>query len=108
MIINDLKIDNDNNIIIKNGDFVISDSASEHAYSLLSLNRGDLKLTPKIGCDLIYELNSKISIFLKDKLYNKIKKTFKEDGYDTFNLQFDIDNVNNTIQLHSKAKRIRL
>ena len=108
MIIYDLKIDNENNLIIKNGDFVIDNSVNQHALNLLELNRGDLRFAPSIGCDLIYELNSKMNKGFRDRIYNNVKQCLKVDGYDTFNIKFDINTDTNTVKLLTKAKRIRL
>lgn len=108
MIVNDLNIDLDNNLIIKNGDFQIGNSTAEHAYALLSINKGDLRFNPALGTDLIFELNNKMNVGLKDRIYKRIKETLLTDGYDGFKLDFEIDQINNKITLKNEAKRIKL
>ena len=105
MKVYDLKVDNDNNLVIKNGDFVVDDSTTEHGYAILATCKGEWRHDVKLGSDLVLELNNKMNNELR--LKNKARISLEYDGFDTFKANFDIDLANNYIKMISEAERIR-
>lgn len=107
MKVYDLKVDNDNNLVIENGDFVVGDSTNEHAYAILGSNKGDFRNNIAIGADLNLELNAKMDDNFKLRLNNRAKDALEIDGYDTYKAKIEIDDINRSISLSTEAERIR-
>lgn len=57
----DILLDNDDNLRIENGDFVIGESIDQEVGLILRMNKGELKEDPVMGCDLIRLINSNIT-----------------------------------------------
>ena len=55
----DLKCDADGDLLIVNGDFVISDSDQQHNYDIIASNTGDWKEYPLVGFNAFQFLNSR-------------------------------------------------
>lgn len=71
-------IHNDGELIIKNGDFLISESDTQHVEDIVISLAGDFKSTPMIGFGAIMQLkkNSSDSAFKRD-----LKIQLEYDGY---------------------------
>lgn len=75
---NDILLDENGDLAIANGDFVIGESLDQEVAALLQMNKGELKEFPIIGADLIKLINSNTSeIELKQILKNELKRDGK-------------------------------
>ena len=83
----DILLDDDNDLWIENGDFVIGDSEYQEIKSILQAVKNDYKMKPEIGVNLIEELNGSSS---STKLAQKIKLNLAMDGKE--GLRFTIEN----------------
>lgn len=54
----DIMLDDNNDLLISNGDFVISDSMMQDVALILLMNQGELKSDPILGCNLTKYLNA--------------------------------------------------
>jgi phage baseplate assembly protein W len=73
----DILLDNEDNLRIENGDFVIGDSIDQEVSIILRLHKGELKEDPVLGCDLIKLINSNIT---ETELKQIIKLQLARDG----------------------------
>lgn len=73
----DILLDENGDLAIANGDFVIGDSVDQEVAALLQLNKGDLKEFPILGSNLIELINSNTSEL---ELKQIIKTELKRDG----------------------------
>lgn len=74
---NDILLDENGDLAIANGDFVIGESVDQEVAALLQLNKGDLKEHPILGPNLIQLINSNTSEL---ELKQLIKTELKRDG----------------------------
>ena len=74
---NDILLDENGDLVIANGDFVVGDSIDQEVATLLQLNKGELKEFPILGPDLIKLINSNTS---EVELRQIIKTELKRDG----------------------------
>lgn len=75
----DILLDEDGDLLIVNGDFVIGDTLTQEVAILLQLNKGELKEDPVLGTDLLKKLHSNIS---KAELQQILKIQFARDNKD--------------------------
>lgn len=73
----DILLDENGDLAIANGDFVIGDSIDQEVAALLQLNKGELKEFPILGPNLIELINSNTSEL---ELKQIIKTELKRDG----------------------------
>lgn len=73
----DILLDDNDDVRIENGDFVIGDSLDQEVGLILRLNKGELKEDPIVGCDLIRLIHSNIS---ESELKQIIKIQLARDG----------------------------
>ena len=83
----DILLDENNDLLIQNGDFVIGESEEQEIKCILQSVINDYKQTPELGVNLIEELNSSGS---ERALKQKIKLNLRMDGKG--NKRFKIDN----------------
>lgn len=74
---NDFLLDENGDLLIQNGDFVIGESNDQEVATLLQLNKGELKEFPILGPGLIRLINGNIS---EIELKQIIKTELKRDG----------------------------
>jgi hypothetical protein len=74
---NDILLDEDGDLSIVNGDFVIGESLDQEVAAILQLNKGDLKEFPVLGPNLVQLINSNTSAI---ELKQLIKTELKRDG----------------------------
>lgn len=80
----DILLDDDGDLLIENGDFVIGESDTEHIKSILMANKGDFKEFPELGVGMEELLNDDaITQFLIDA-----KKNLEYDGLQVNNISF--------------------
>lgn len=82
----DILLDDDGDLKLENGDFVIGDSLEQEVALLLQLNKGEIKLDPLVGCDLIKIMKSNASNIEIKKI---VKLQLSRDGknYETLKNQ---------------------
>lgn len=73
----DILLDNEDNVRIENGDFVIGECIDQEVSIILRLHKGELKEDPVLGCDLIRLINSNIK---ETELKQIIKLQLARDG----------------------------
>jgi hypothetical protein len=71
--------DENGDLVIKNGDFVIVDSNEQHVADIIDSNSNDYKEYPYIGLNLASYLSTNID---KNQLNTNIKNQLALDGYD--------------------------
>ena len=74
----DFRLDETEDLEIKNGDFVISDSDQTHIIHILKANKGYFFENPLIGVGIINELNSSTN---KQALKQNIRRQLVLDNY---------------------------
>jgi hypothetical protein len=81
---NDFLLDENGDLLIENGDFVIGDSSSQHQKDILMATKGEFKEFPEIGVG--------IEAMLFDDDYMdfliEAKKNLEYDGMDINNIEF--------------------
>jgi len=75
----DFLLDDQNDLLIKDGDFVVGESLTQEVSIILRLNQGELKSDPLLGANLIRLINSAVS---EDQLQTIIKMHLQRDGKD--------------------------
>lgn len=75
----DILLDDQNDLLIKDGDFVVGESLTQEVSIILRLNQGELKSDPLLGANLIRLINSAVS---EDQLQTIIKMHLQRDGKD--------------------------
>lgn len=75
----DILLDENNDLIIRNGDFQIGDSLSQEVSIILGLAQGELKSDPLLGPNLTLLMNSKAN---KTRVQTRVKLHLKRDGKD--------------------------
>ena len=74
---NDILLDENGDLAIANGDFLIGGSLDQEVAAILQMNKGDLKEFPILGPNLIRLVNSNTSAI---ELKQIIKSELKRDG----------------------------
>lgn len=77
MEVKDILVDEDFDLIIKDGDFVVGESTQQHQRFLLLLNKGESKQSPTIGVGL---RNFILDDGDGDELESIITSEFENDG----------------------------
>jgi hypothetical protein len=75
----DFLTDNDGNLLIKNGDFVIGDSEQQEVAEILESHPGEWKEDPIIGAALTRMIKTKYDA---GRMSSEIKKQLARDGKD--------------------------
>lgn len=76
---NDILLDENDDLLIQNGDFVVGDSLTQEVSIILKLNQGELKSDPLLGVNMITLINSEAS---KNEIETKVKMHLKRDDKD--------------------------
>ena len=87
MIPTDILLDDNNNIIIENGDFKIGDSTRQHQKHLLIANPGDIKDKQLVGVGIFTQLDDESP----DDLIRDIRTQYVRDGMTVDNLSVGSD-----------------
>jgi len=86
----DILLDNNDDLIIENGDLVIGESTLQEVGIIARLTQGDLKSDPILGPNLFMMINSKAS---QIEILTKLKLHLARDGKD-YNLLQDYIRIN--------------
>lgn len=73
----DLLLDDTDELLIRDGDLVIGESATQEVGIILRLNQGELKSDPLIGANLIRLINSNVA---EAELRRQVKLHLERDG----------------------------
>jgi hypothetical protein len=74
----DFLLDNDDDLLIENGDFATGESDNQSVYLVIKSSYGDWRESPILGANLQGFINSKLSDL---QLKNKLKLALKSDGW---------------------------
>lgn len=96
----DFLSDEDGDILIQNGDFVIEDAVTQHAKLLIDLGQGEIRQFPNAGVGIINYIGSKID---ENDLYQAIFEELAKDNIDLLDLTVT-QNSNDNITIDIKVK----
>ncbi len=80
---NDILLDDDLDLAIENGDFVIGDSEEQHQELILIAFQGSFRASPLTGIGITRYYKASFSVGNIDKLRQKIRLQMQYDGYKT-------------------------
>lgn len=89
----DIILDDNNELLIRNGDLVIDDASKQHIALLLLCNQGDFKQYPLTGIGIMRYLNSPMNATLKAKLYREIKIQLEDNGLSDMNIEGQLNQM---------------
>lgn len=93
MPVNDIILNENNDLLIQNGDFVINIADKQHQNLIFNINTGELKEYPTTGIGISkYIANSQnYTQFLRSEIMNQLRS----DGFtvNTVNIQSDYTNL---------------
>ncbi len=72
----DILLDDDFDLKVENGDFVIGESTAQHQKCLLMAKKGDYKQNPIVGVDLFHEIDDEGP----EDLLREVRLAFSQDG----------------------------
>lgn len=90
----DILLDENDDLIFQDGDFVIGSSLTQDVGIILRLNQGELKSDPLLGANLIKYVNSNID---EVDLQTVVKLHLQRDGK-------DYEEIKNYITLNKKVQ----
>ena len=73
----DIILDNEMDLIIEDGDFVVEESTLQHQNILLLSHKGQFKQSPTIGVGIDIFLNDEVT---SDEIRRRIQEQFELDG----------------------------
>lgn len=82
---NDFKLDETGDLLIVNGDFVITDATLQHQEHIIVAQKGEYKEHPEIGVGISNILNDENP---RDVI-TQIRRNFEYDGMEVKQLEFD-------------------
>lgn len=80
----DLMLDNDNILLIRNGDLVVEDSRFQHVKHLLEAEKGFYKFDPTFGVAITRLMNDELA---PDELLRLVRLELERDGFKIEKLQ---------------------
>jgi hypothetical protein len=84
-MVNDIVIDVDNDLLIKDGDLVVDDSRYQHVRHLLEAEKGFYKFSPQSGVGMINLVNDEFS---PEEILRLVRFELERDGFKIEKLQF--------------------
>lgn len=91
--------DDDGDLLVENGDFVVGESTLQHQNLLLKMSKGDLRQFPKTGVG--------VDDFLSDDnpgdIYTEIQRQFEADGMVIRKINVEFDENTGSLQVASNA-----
>jgi hypothetical protein len=89
-MIKDVLLDDFLDLEIKNGDFVVNESAGQHFISILSTNKGEWRFAPWLGVNLSNYINQDQN---ENLIKIEIKKQCEADGADVKSINIVGDKI---------------
>lgn len=83
----DILTDDNQDLLIANGDFVIGDSENQQQHFILLANKGEFKEFPEVGVGIVQMLNNE----QYTELMIEAKKNLEYDGMQIENIRFKED-----------------
>ena len=90
-MITDILLDDDKDLIIKDGDFVVGDSIKQHQEILLMSDKGNIRQSPAIGVGVMSFFDDEDT----DGLIREVRKQFVRDGMTVKTLNVGSDGIIN-------------
>ena len=81
----DILLDENDDLLIRNGDFVIGESDNQHQQHILIANKGEYKESPEVGVGISKMLNDDSY----DEMMIEMKKQLEYDGMKIKNIRFE-------------------
>lgn len=94
----DYLLNDANDLVIKNGDFVIGDATKQNQKKLLMINKGEYKEFPNVGVGLMNFLDDEEP----DELIREIRREMVKDGMTVEELK--VNNDDGSIGLNASYK----
>jgi hypothetical protein len=91
MAVNDFLLDENGDLLIKDGDFVIGESDSQHVFDIITSFIGEWKQYPNVGVGIMQYLKAQNP----NTAANSIKQQLQADGYSLNNCTVKIDETGN-------------
>ena len=103
IIVYDLEVDEDGDLVFRNGDLSIVPSNDEHVKAVITSGQGDFKQYPQVGVNINKYLNY---VSIPSDLKNIISKQLIADGNVIEFLELTkVDNKNININLNTKRSK---
>ncbi len=84
-LMNDIRIDENEDLVFSNGDFLVEESTSIHQQQIILNNKGDFKQNPTVGVGVFEYFNDE-----EEKgLIRAISVEFAKDGMDVNSITID-------------------
>jgi len=96
----DVILDNNLDLSIANGDFVVDDAEQQNQELILAAQQGAYRNSPLVGVGITNYLKSSFTVANVDKLRQKIRLQMQYDGYQTVNVQ-----INSFMDIELQAER---
>lgn len=78
---NDLILDDNMDLQLLGGDFVVDDAEQQCQQSILIASKGNFRRTPLIGVGILAYLKSRFTLGVTDTLRQQVKLNMEYDGY---------------------------
>lgn len=82
----DILVEDNNDLLIENGDFVVGDSDIQHIDHIITAQPGEYKETPQLGFGVINYLKSNAT---KTKFKRDLRVQLNFDGYENPNIDLE-------------------
>ncbi len=80
----DILLDDDNDIMVVNGDLFVGESDEQHIGHIIKAAKGEYKQHPLCGSDSVKDLSATFNY----AILNKIKLQLKADGFSNVNISY--------------------
>lgn len=82
----DIMLDDENELIVDNGDFSVNNSDNQHVALIFEANKGEIRSNPSLGFGAKRYLKK---IFKKRNFLRSLKVELERDGYEKPTVKFD-------------------
>lgn len=96
----DILLNNDLDLEISNGDFVVADAEEQHQELIMIATQGSFRENPLVGVGIARFIKSSFSVAEVDRLRQKIRLQLQYDGYSNVSAQ-----INSFEDIQIKAER---
>lgn len=83
---NDFKLDETGDLLIVNGDFVISDATIQHQEHIIISQKGEYKQYPEVGVGIANVINDENP----ESILTQVRRNFEYDGMTINKLEFNL------------------
>lgn len=97
---NDILLDDNMDLAIQNGDFVMGDAEEQIQQLILIATQGSFRNSPLTGVGIIKYIKSSFTVDKVDQLRQKIRLQMQYDGYTSVNTQ-----INSFLDIDIEATR---